>query len=1780
MKRMVAKFRPSPNEEAQKIREEMERRRKLRLQQVREQQKSIALQMRQNVEQRRHRELEQLEEDLRDEWERERSERLSALQILYEHSLQMVGQGQRMAKENEPDLVAIAQKEAENHAKAEERFRGALEELKSQKLKDSEMQNRIIKARKKALQVEKARSEKAARLPAPPPNPLLVIDIVPEKPHLVKKCDVNAYAFTHYHMPATAVDREEDIPQTSAHQGAELAMKNLEDLQRDNEKKRVEQHEKARLRGKSALRKEHLALDRDRLLEELELKHRADMLRRRQQVIQMPPQIFHPLCKKQEMKDDFQKEMEFAFKDMYTGESRVKGNMLVQLIPEPLPEASTSCQDNELDVTLEGPATSELQADRKQESQRTYSEDSAYMEPRHPPRQNLKRLLNRIRCQRNQPTIIVHSQVAERDTDVESEMIPEQDTITIPQEVPERDTIITQSGVVSERTTTIETGSLSNQPVLAEPTKAPSSSSSSLAEAPIPANMQNPDQLYTKTMEFEEEQKKREMELERETQQQLALLKELDDQKAQLEQLLLLRGQREEVHLNQNSVSVQELEETHSPEQRLPVDEDEHARRIQQYQDRLLEQNRNHHKSVEEARQRLEDYQHALQIRHNMAAVSLPSAVEAAGHLHPPAPSALSAGSVVSAHLRDDLQTDVQGPSRQPAGPALPLSPPGPSSSFLPRELAPSSNQSSNQMLSCSIAPPKPVTRDIIPPKPVTKEILSPQVVPTKSLPPKQVSKKTLPQVVTKELLPRVISTESLTSTHTASPSFRQASGPIQPDTMSRPLLTSSSTASSPAADENSSRLPSLEVQSLDEQRQRQEENMALVRQQKETLQALINVDSQPLSDVLPSEDAGQTRGKLLSSLLKVIEKSNAGSSPPEDQEGPHRQAPSTSKTGNGTSLPPARAAKPPVTRVRLGTTMQEQHELSAIQEVETPVDTSLVTGMEDVFSAPQHTIDWSLQEQFDSSVASDHRLRTPTTSSSSQQSAERLTSAGTNSARSSLLLHRQRLLMETPTPDSSEHDSGTGEDFLGPALTTHNSPADDSRSPGEASRLSSHGPPDRFSATTMSTGSYISSDPESNAGKSPTLNSTEPQLGAHILGTSSLLTPNSTMRDSTAAGPSHTAQLSSLFNEDNVQCIIDRYTKELDVSFGNAGKSTGSEGSCLEEQQSLHQVSEQGVNKEVSQAAHTTDLTVNPILDQLSVIEVKDSFRSLIGQVADRSSCLVAGQRDAAMEQLVGQPSAHSSMIGPLPGSPLSSGIGQSGRGSTSASHQSSEHWRRGEQDFFAGQLASQTEQSASSSSERPERSMRPLVGELDVSSGHHSGSSGERTRTDLGALTEATVPAYPSLPSEGYSHTASASYSNPLLQNQPSAIEDSFHPLPAELTHTGTTDPSVIFQVPDPDATDFSEGQLSSGELSVSAQSDLRSNTGASNSEQSTEHFRAEDDSCRNVTSLLVVSALLSDSSASDTPSALSILLEDDEQIDAAVSFHTPPTKEPKPEWSLNLGNISARLLEAANEKGILEQSQITLVSLTDSIVSEIEGLWEETFAEKGQKCQEESEAIIEEPSEAFVNQSPTHAGMLLEFNKDPDKDIQGFYEEKRKALLERSTRRAEELKAKAALAKTERHSQTALAKTERHSQTALARTERHSQTALARTERQSQTALELGAQSGEYSSCKAKTPQEIQHDSKLNTAKSNLSKQRKPQPCLVSRSTLNNPSDVKKGKRDHAEMRRRTERLYVQLDEVRQLKEIKSRREAYANNRDKAKAFHMETLKKLKRAKQTRH
>ncbi|XP_037631417.1 centrosomal protein of 295 kDa isoform X2 [Sebastes umbrosus] len=1935
MKRKVAKLRLSPNEEARIIREEHERRRKLRIQQVREQQRHIAMHIRREVERRRQRELEQLEEELREDWEQQQRDKLHTLQRLYEESLQLLGQGHRSAKENEPDLAAIAQREVENHVKAEERFREALKELKSQRLKDYERQSRSVHARKKALQAEKERSAKVASLPPPLPNPIQSIDS--KKPHVVKKSDVSAFAATHYHMPESAVDREADTEQPNAHEGAELEGRRLQDVQREEKRRREEQLEKARLRGKEALRREHLVQDRERLLVELEHMQQTDLLRRRQQVSQMPPQIFQPLYKRQESREDYQREMEFAFEDMYTGERRVKGDLVVQLVPEPLPALSTSSQDQELDVTLDENATQEKgNAHHDTEQEAGSTEQETEVEPsRAAPRQALKKLLDRIRTQRNQWTD--HNSC-----------------------VPAADSPTAISGQIPERDSTIDTGSLTSEEK--EPAHSPPALETT--KQPASANPRLPDVLANRIKDFEEERKKREQELDREKQQQLVLLQELEEQKAKLEQMLLEAQQEREdlkaavtqrVLVNQPQVPLHDQEVTSVPpvtELVRPAGEDDHTRRIKEYQQRLLEQNRIHQRSVEVARQRLEEYQRALRIRHNMTSGLIHPHLRGAPSVHLPAPLQLPTAPGVSAYIHAKPQTPVEVPTREfdmlASSSRLPGSSASVGSKLLPDESISSDPRNQRPDVTAWLTDNimervtehlpervRPSSEPLpyklftthhsasIPLQPTSDPIqaVSPSITYGAPLVPghaevkrgslrtgslssredddmerqrrelQEVQRRVLQQREAAAVLQQQREALALQQQREAvalqqqreAVALLQQREAVELQRQQREAVALQRQRVAAALQQREAvelqrqqreavalqRQQREEValqqqRQQEEERQRQEVEIEQMRWQKETLQALIDTDAQPApeaaGEMLVSEDINQTRLKLLVSLLRAIEESNGGTlshlEEPQKKDGSPPQPPSNSgETASSISwsnfkifhedlisqsdvpagpalasvlpsglFPPPRAAKPPVSRVRLGVMemMTEQHELSAIQEVETPVNTSQVTGPEDTVTVPSHTLAWAQQEDSESSVASDRTPQTPSWSSSEQRTAERSTGSETRSGTSSPLVWRERLLMGAETsPESLESDSalrrisvlssdsGRGaDDYSGPAVTSYRSPTE-----------SAHRTPDSDcpSSTTVSTGSYITTDPEQNVN---TDNSSPLRRGACLLEVSSSSGQSICIEDSSAAGRPGLA-VDSLFNNSSIQNIIDRYTRELNISLSTAGKTTDSEGSYVEEpgssvsQQSLAQVSERRGEDESSTARRSLSSdtaeaqrsgldranAVNPILEHFSGEDpslAEDSFRPLIGQHTDQSSCLAAEQRDSTMERLVGQPSAHSSMIGQLPGPAVSVSFDQGGWDSTLSrmigrlSHQSSSHWLSGGQDFYAGQLMGQvpSDQSATWLDGGPEESrMRPLVGELDESAGQHSGSSGERTHVDLGVSTDASVPSYPAFPPEASSHRVSVQGVSPHPRDQTSPVDldtertevfpgsDSFHPLLAEVTHNETADPSTIFHLPGHD-----EPASPAGERSVST-----TNTDPSvDSEPSPERIRADESSncvaafpslhesfsqlitsqCRPHESVLVVSPTTR-TDVELTALSLSNLTMCDE---------TPTVGMPQPEGAADR-NISDMILEAASEKGILEQSEITLVSLADTTmedqetcITEEEGLLEDKpsdgVREEGQKGREtegsESTLSLDKTPE---NKNRTHpdSKMLLEFQRGPSRGLQEVHQQKRRALLERSSRRVEQIKAKGALAKIQPEIR-ALSEAREPSKA----TQPQPATCKTKSEPQHKTIA------------KSKEGQAEPH---LTTEKSGFIKLKKPQlPSPVSDSRLNQVDEVKsctpeQRKQDVSKMHQRTQRLYEQLEEVKHQKAIRNKQEAYAKNRLKAREFHKKTLQKL-RAKQT--
>ncbi|XP_013871349.1 uncharacterized protein cep295 isoform X2 [Austrofundulus limnaeus] len=1661
MKRKVSKLRLSPNEEARIIREEHERRRKLRIQQVREQQRYIALQIRREVEQRRQHELDQLEQELREDWTRQQNDKLQALQRLYQESLQLVGQSHRSAKENEPDLAAVAQREEENRAKAEERYREALKELKMQKISDHERQNQTVNARKKALQAEKERSAKVASLP-PPLNPIQNIDV--KKPHVVRRCDVSAFASTHYHMLESVVEREADTAQPDAHTEAELEARRLQELQEEEKRRREEQLERARVRGRQALRREQLVQDRERLLVELEHLQQTDLLRRRRQVSQMPPQIFQPLHKRQETREDFQRELEFAFEDMYTGERRVKGDLVVQLEAEPLPGSSDGSQDQELDVSVaETPPEAEHQTGSEREAGSTEQETSADAEPpRPPPRRALRKLLDRIRNQRSE-WVSSSSRVSDSPT-VFTDQIPERDT-------------------------SIESGSLQSDEKLKEtPIEVPEPTipSPGASELRNQAESSLPDVVVSKIQEFEEERKKKEEELEMEKRQQVFLLQELEEQKAKLEQMLL-EAQQERDHLKAAVTWEMVLNGPQEPEQNQeatpgsvtepapPAGEDHHAGRIREYQQRLLEQNRVHQRSVEVARQRLEEYQRALQIRHHMPTRSpLSLSGPPTFRTQPDVPLQLLTAPAGPPFIHTEAQTSEEFSVR------------GSEASCPASRSSVSSRTPSDESARLDVN--TQLTDDIM--KRVTEHL-------PERLRPPSVSEEQPPH--------KPPSRHKSISSQPTSDRLRAVGRSEGPDPESGEEGTQRQRrqeAQRQAKEQREARLQQVE-------RQRNEVELEQMRRQKEALQALIDTDEQHGShtscEELQAEDVHQQRMRLLASLLKAIEESHGGSlshlEEPEENGDAFQQSLSASAgtaQSSGPAGPPLssvlpselfhpRAPKPPVTRVKLGfKEMTEQHELSAIQEVETPVNMSHVAGQEGFMSESSHTTDQDLQDESESFVSSDGTLQTA--SSSGQETERRV-----HSETSGHLPWRERQLSGAGSPpeqsdsdsilkknSSLSSDSGRGADFSGPGNTSYKSPTEPRC-----------GPPESDCFSTISSGSYVTTDPNnSNTDKSLSFR----ESGADLSHVSS---PSAVEENSAVARPA--AAVLSVFNDSSIQRIIDKYTRELNVSLSSAGMT----GRTMEDENS-------GGRFDLSLTAEAqrsvTDVEQDPSFSD------QDTFRPLIGHLTDQSSCLAANQRESVLEQLVGQPSAHSSMIAPLPGPPgppVSLSFDQTGWDSTVSrmigrlSHQSGSQWPSPGQDEDASELGRREVLGASWLDGGPEESrMRPLVGELDESE-QHSGSFGESNRA---------VPA--DVPSD---QTSSVPRVAPPLQDQTGPVDldshvveegsDVFHPLEAEITHNETADPPATFHLPEHDVP---EGSLGFSTPSVGF-------------EPSPEQLRAEE---RTSPSL----------QESFSQLVLSESRPQDSVVTEAVSEHSAGENH---EFLL----VSDKIKEAAEEEGILEQSQITLVSLTDTTLQDEETtIVEETVQEDplsgGVKEDEQTEELVSTslPKETPEDQRQARSGTVLEFQWGPGKDLQEVFLQKHTALLQSSSRRVQEMKTKAARAKTQP---------------------------------QNQDPVRAGS-----ITWMARTTSEPQKNSGTKTSQL---------PSSDHGSSLKPAAELKictaeQRKHNLSVMHRRTQRLYEQLEEVKHLKTIRTRQEDYAKNRLKAKEFHKKTLQKL-RAKQTR-
>ncbi|KAK3537676.1 hypothetical protein QTP70_017093 [Hemibagrus guttatus] len=1047
---------------------------------VREQERSIALHLRREVQERRGRELQSLATALKDEWQKQRGERIQTLEKLYKENLRDVGEGHRSAKENEPNREALALKKEQNDLQAAERHQKALQSLITQRQAKAEQRNRHIEARKKALMVEKERATKIASLPHSAPDPIESVAI--QTPLQPKVSTVQHYSITHYHVPETAVDREADTAQPHAQEAAALETRRLEELEKEEARERQEQLERARLRGNHALCKEKGIQDNARLLCELERLQQAELQRRRHMVNIMPAQIFQPLYRHDDLRAEQQRDLENAFQDLCTEDKETREDLVRQMVSEPLPPPVPSAKtdsrpecDVDLDVTLEPKETP------YEEEEELVASQSSSVSAEGTGRLALRRLLNRIRTQRDQWS--------------------------------RRDPAETQGGVRVESTSN-EDGSLSNlewqqASSLEEGTVDASAAenNSKMSEDPIVAGpMLQPDQQFT-----EMHQRMREEELKKQQEEQFALLQELEEKRQslelQLEEAQLSRQRLQDaVQAPPGMRSVQETltppqEMVREPSPEVNVSDSMHIQKLQQYQQRLLKQNRIHQKTIDEARQSLEEYKHTLKMRYAPVAMTAAQTLPPSEAIHsfPPLPHRTL--STAAAHpLTTDTESQISHET-----PAVNV------------------KQSHNNIVLADptflIQHPLPSPSPVLSTHPDTHVMVQPVSVPI-----------SLSHSVHEDglaLIPQPAAS-SLLDTTPSDGTLEHQEVPLLPPAVFLEYMRSRRSQAPPThltpisqqGTKDSGVVLQEEVEnrdpSWDAEMEKNQQVRDRIRKQRDALHSILS--SQHAKE--QSVSLGMHDSAVMDAPVMTYEKSNEpllvsttlsqqtlpfGSNA---SSGSTNHSPCESTSGGRVNPP---VSCPPRT---LQTLLHdfEQHKLSTIEEVDTPVNVTMDT-------AAEVHMESSSGENSDYSSSCSLSITPPTMGSTSSRLCSEVTRSEDSTRRPSKLSWREMLQLESAASHAASDSTEQQQEEELELVLPHNGAS---------------GMPDFLSSTTLSTGSYLSSEHDPNFN----------------------ITDSSLFSNEFPARPGASLTCSSSSN--SLQHIIDKYTKELDISLRSVHTGAG----------------------------------------------------------------------------------------------------------------------------------------------------------------------------------------------------------------------------------------------------------------------------------------------------------------------------------------------------------------------------------------------------------------------------------------------------------------------------------------------------------------------------------------------------------------------------------------------------------------------------------------------
>ncbi|XP_031548767.1 uncharacterized protein LOC116286393 [Actinia tenebrosa] len=346
-------IRPSPNEEAAIVQSEQERRKKIRLKQVREQEKAFALKIRQNIKNKKDNELKILSEQLKEQWTEKQKTELSNLEKRYQKNLDKVGDGHTAAIKDQDTIKKDGRVlSKEDRQRAIERHNQAVIQFNLERARSQQAENDRAAARAKATEAEKARAAMVASLP-PSRDLIQEFELKEEQKRHPKSAE--DFKSTRYHLqqPAVQVERMSKEGQVDARVAAVEEEDKIHGIREETQRSEAEQAEKARLRHKHALAQLKIEEDRKKLMEDLSELERLDRQRRQDAVARIPVRIFQPPHKRLEDEEERQRDLEQAFEDMYMVQTGYTGDLTIAL--EPSTDPMTIPEEHQPQVPEEKP---------------------------------------------------------------------------------------------------------------------------------------------------------------------------------------------------------------------------------------------------------------------------------------------------------------------------------------------------------------------------------------------------------------------------------------------------------------------------------------------------------------------------------------------------------------------------------------------------------------------------------------------------------------------------------------------------------------------------------------------------------------------------------------------------------------------------------------------------------------------------------------------------------------------------------------------------------------------------------------------------------------------------------------------------------------------------------------------------------------------------------------------------------------------------------------------------------------------------------------------------------------------------------------------------------------------------------------------------------------------------------------------------------------------------------------------------------------------------------